>query len=181
MDKRLVLKKEFFNRGVLKVAPELIGKYLVIKNKNGEERSFTVVEVEAYDGEKDLACHSSKGRTERTKVMYESAGRFYVYLCYGMHYMLNIVTGEKDYPAAVLIRGIEGFNGPGKLTKALGIDKKFNGELCSKKTGLWFEDRGSRINKSKIKRTKRIGVDYAKDWAEKPYRFVYEIEEGEKI
>ena len=143
------------------------------------------------DGPEDRACHASKGRTERTEVMFGEAGRFYVYLCYGMYFMLNIVTGKKDYPAAILIRGAEVIDGPapleiararsvkalmgpGKLTKALKIDKKLNDKSVSRRTGLWLEDRGFDLKSAgwRIKRTPRIGVQYAGQWAKKPYRFL---------
>jgi DNA-3-methyladenine glycosylase len=167
-----VLPKSFFQRPALKVAEELIGKFLV-REIEGKEIALMVTEVEAYGGEHDLACHASKGKTSRTKVMYEKGGVWYVYLIYGMYFMLNIVTGEKEKPAAVLIRGVEGKNGPGKLTRHLEIDKRLNGKEASKETGLWFEDRGVKIDKKDIKKTPRIGVDYAGPiWSKKLWRFV---------
>lgn len=166
-----ILKKSFFNKPVLKVAQNLIGKFLIRRYKT-KETAYMIIEVEAYDGQKDLACHAKSGKTKRNKVMFGEAGRFYVYFTYGMHWMLNIVTGKKDYPAAVLIRGIEGILGPARLTKKLKIGKNFNGRKANKKTGLWFEDRGIKIGKNQILRAPRIGVDYAGAWAKKPYRFV---------
>jgi len=133
--------------------------------------SAMITEVEAYVGPQDLASHASKGRTSRTEVMFGKFGYWYVYLIYGMHYCLNIVTEEKDYPAAILIRGIEGISGPGRITKYFGIDKTLNGTLASKKTCLWIEDRGLIINPRRIKRGKRIGVDYAGRWKDKLWRF----------
>ena len=118
-------------------------------------------EVEAYIGPHDLACHGRFGRTDRTAVMYGPAGYWYVYLCYGMHWMLNIVTDGEDFPAAVLLRGAGEFNGPGKLTKGLQIDKGLNGLPAEKRSGLWIEDREQRPRRSQILRTPRIGVDYA--------------------
>ena len=110
----MILEKSFFERDVLEVAPELVGKILVT-NIDGVERRLMITETEAYRGEEDTACHASKGRTNRTDVLYREAGTIYVYLCYGMHWLINIVTGEKDEPQAVLIRACEGnFNGPGK-------------------------------------------------------------------
>jgi DNA-3-methyladenine glycosylase len=176
-----VLPKSFFRRPVLKVAPELLGKYLVremptrLRQGYGGRRKierFLITEVEAYDGLLDLANHASKGKTDRTKIMFESGGVWYVYLVYGMHEMLNVVTGDADYPAAVLIRGVENISGPGRLTKKLQINRKLNGKPASKETGLWIEDNGEKISASKIIRTPRIGVAYAKEWAQKPYRFV---------
>lgn len=164
----------------------MIGKYLV--RKIGRKKiAIMITETEAYDGPKDLACHASKGRTARTEVMFGEAGHWYVYLVYGMYYMLNIVTGPRDYPAAVLIRAaqaqptrgdVEGallhhLNGPGKVTRFLGIDKRLNTSPAAKAAGLWIEDRGVRIRKSEIMRTPRIGIDYAGEkWAMKPWRFV---------
>jgi len=167
-----VLSKSFFKRPVQKVAEELIGKYLV-REIEGEEIALMVTETESYDGEHDLACHASKGKTSRTKVMYEEGGVWYVYLIYGMYFMLNIVTGKKEKPAAVLIRGVEGKNGPGKLTRHLEIDKRLNGKEANRNSGLWFEDKGAKINKKDIKKTPRIGVEYAGPiWSKKLWRFV---------
>lgn len=132
-----------------------------------------ITETEAYDGPDDRASHASRGRTARTEAMFGSPGRFYVYLCYGLHFMLNIVTGPEDYPAAVLIRGVLGFNGPGKLTHALKIDKNLNAQRASVRSGLWFEDRGFAVEKSFIEKTPRVGVAYAGPvWSQKPYRFI---------
>ena len=130
-----------------------------------------ISEVEAYNGPEDKASHASRGKTERNKMMFGEAGNWYVYFTYGMHWMLNIVTGPKDYPAAVLIRGTDKISGPARITKFLQIGRKFNGKPADKKTGLWIEDRGIKIKKSQITATKRIGVDYAGKWANKPYRF----------
>ncbi|MFQ5661961.1 MAG: DNA-3-methyladenine glycosylase [Candidatus Paceibacteria bacterium] len=161
------LNKAFFEEKALKVAQNLLGKFLVIKGK-----AYMITEVEAYDGFRDKASHAHKGKTARNEVMFGEAGYWYVYFVYGMYNMLNIVTGKKDYPAAVLIRGVEEVNGPGKLTKILKIDRKFNKKKAEKKTGLWIEDRGVKIKKKEIKRTPRIGVQYAGSCAKKPYRFV---------
>ncbi|MBD3248161.1 DNA-3-methyladenine glycosylase [Candidatus Falkowbacteria bacterium] len=167
-----ILKKDFFKRPTLIVAKELIGKYLV-KKVDGKEMALMITEVEAYDGPRDKASHASRGMTDRNAIMFAEGGYIYVYLCYGMYNMLNFVTGEKDYPAAILIRGVEGFDGPGKLTRHLKIDRSFNKmEICPK-SGLWVEDRGEVIAKKDIIRTPRIGVDYAGEiWKNKPYRFV---------
>lgn len=169
-----ILGQKFFERPALEVAEDLLGKFLV-RRIGKREIALMITEVEAYDGPRDLACHASKGRTERTEVMFGEAGRFYVYLVYGMYSMLNVVTGKKDYPAAILIRGVEGFNGPGKLTKFLGIDKKLNCKKAQKASNLWLDDRGVKISKKDIKRTPRIGVHYAGPvWSKKPYRFTLE-------
>ncbi|MEO8637462.1 MAG: DNA-3-methyladenine glycosylase [Candidatus Taylorbacteria bacterium] len=166
-----VLPQSFFTRLVAKVAPELLGKYLV-RRIEGKEVAYKITETEMYDGEGDLACHASRGKTSRTEVMYEKGGVFYVYFTYGMHYMLNVVTGDKGYPSAVLIRGVEGKNGPGRITKFLQIDKSLNGKSAARKSGLWFEDRGVKVVKKNIKKTPRIGVDYAGPvWSKKLWRF----------
>ena len=162
-----ILRTSFFDRPTLEVTEDLLGKYLV--SQNG---SVMITEVEAYDGPKDKACHAYKGLTPRTAPMFGPAGYWYVYLIYGMYWMLNIVTGNEGYPAAVLIRGAGDWNGPGKLTKNLGIDQSFNAKKADEKTGLWIEDRGVVIPQTQIVRTPRIGVDYAGEWAKKPYRFV---------
>lgn len=167
-----ILAKNFFKRDALKVAEELIGKFLVRKIGK-REIAVMITEVEAYDGPRDLASHASRGMTARNVVMFDEGGCFYIYLCYGMYNMLNIVTGERDYPAAILIRGVEGYDGPGKLTRYLKIDRSFDKEKIIPKTKLWIEDRAVEINKKDIKKTPRIGVDYAGPvWKNKLYRFV---------
>src|SRR3989344_2790942 len=121
-----ILPLKFFQRSALEVAPDLLGKYLVLGNKR-----LMITEVEAYDGHDDKASHASRGKTKRNEVMFEKGGVWYVYLCYGMYWMLNIVTGDKDYPSAVLIRACrvesdsELYAGPGKLTKYFKINKNF--------------------------------------------------------
>ena len=169
---RKVLSKEFFLQDAVKAAEELLGKYLVRRLDSREELALIINEVEAYDGPEDKANHASKGKTERTEVMFKLGGVFYVYLVYGMHWMLNIVVGEKDYPAAILLRGAGKIIGPARLTKFLGVDKGFNKKEATIDTGLWFEDRGVTVKRESIIRTPRIGVHYAgAEWSEKPYRF----------
>lgn len=170
--KTKVLSPAFFNRDTLTVAKELLGKYLVVRTADGDH-AHRIVEVEGYDGFEDKASHAHKGRTARTEVMFGPPGYWYVYLVYGMHHMLNIVTGEKEYPAAVLIRGVEGVSGPGRLTNALGITKAFNTMPATKDTGLWIEDRGDVVSPDSVVCTPRVGVAYAGDkWAHVPYRFL---------
>lgn len=167
---RKILKKDFFNRDTKIVARELIGKYLVRKI-NGKEIAAMIMETEAYDGFEDKASHAHKGMTPRTQIMFGHPGHFYVYLCYGMYYMLNISTREHGYPAAVLIRGIIGHDGPGKLTRFLKIDKKLNAKATEKSSGLWVENRGEKPQK--IKTAPRIGINYAGPvWTVKKWRFV---------
>jgi DNA-3-methyladenine glycosylase len=165
-----VLGRTFFERSVLEVAPDLLSKYLV-REYRGKRMAFRITETEAYDGPLDLACHASKGRTARTNVLFGPAGVWYVYLIYGMYDMLNVVTGPRAYPAAVLIRGVEGYDGPGKLTRALGIDRKLNEQPARKASGLWIEDRGETLAKNGILTGPRVGVAYAGKWADKPWRF----------
>lgn len=176
---RKILNKAFFERSALKVAQDLLGKFLVMR-ENGRDRAYMITETEAYDGFKDKASHAHNGKTARNEVMFGDAGYWYVYIVYGMYNMLNIVTGKSGYPSAVLIRGItwkQGFqvrvDGPGKLTKVLKIDRRFNKKKMEKKTKLWIEDRGTTwLSDSQVKKTPRIGVEYAGDCANKLYRFV---------
>lgn len=139
-----------------------------------------ITEVEAYTGPEDLASHAARGRkTARTAVMFGHAGRWYVYFTYGMHWLVNIVTGKEGHPAAVLIRavrlrspqGVLGVSGPARVAKTFRVDGSFTGIPAQKRYGLWVEDRGVRV--SQIVRTPRVGVNYAGPiWAKKPYRFV---------
>lgn len=167
------IPKAFYTRPVLKVAPELLGQYLVRRYENGDVKRFRVTEVEAYNGTIDLACHSSKGRTKRTEIMYHKGGVVYMYLIYGMYWMLNIVTDVENEPSAVLIRGIEGISGPGRVGKALVLDRTFNGEDLRSSSRLWLEFSDERVD---YITTPRIGIDYAGEpWISKPWRFVVKI------
>jgi DNA-3-methyladenine glycosylase len=161
---------DFYRQDVLKVAPGLIGKFLVRKFEDGQIIRCMITEVEAYRGEEDLGCHASKGRTARTEVMYHSGGVIYVYLIYGMYWMLNFVTGQRDNPQAVLIRGLDGIWGPGKITQGLKIDGSFYGASLVDSGDLWVEDNGSRV---KCIAKTRIGIDYAGEiWKNKLWRFI---------
>lgn len=163
------LKREFFTRDVLDVAPDLPGKIICIKQADGETGRYEITEVEAYRGTEDKACHASKGRTARTEIMFQEGGRLYIYLIYGMYWMLNIVTGVTNNPQAVLIRGVENLNGPGVLTRSLSIDKSFYGEDLGTSERIWIEDAG--VIRS-IKTSPRIGIDYAGEyWKERPWRY----------
>lgn len=167
-----ILNSGFFNRPTLVVAEDLLGKFLV-HEKDAVETALMITEVEAYDGFEDRASHAFRGKTKRNNVMFGKAGFWYVYFVYGMYEMLNIVTGPEDYPAAILIRAVGEHKGPGKLTKALKIDRRFNEKVAEKKTGLWIEDRGA--TNGRIKKTPRIGVKYSGEvWANKNYRFILE-------
>jgi DNA-3-methyladenine glycosylase len=136
------VNREFFTRDVLEVAPALLSKTLAVKFENSEIKRFRITETEAYRGEEDKACHACKGRTSRTEIMYHEGGRLYVYLVYGMHWMLNVVTGEENNPQAVLIRGLENCSGPGRVTGVLGIDRSYYGEDLTVSNRIWLEDSG---------------------------------------
>jgi DNA-3-methyladenine glycosylase len=161
--------REFFTADVLDVAPVLPGKILAVKMPDGVINRVVITEVEAYRGIEDKACHASKGRTRRTEIMYHEGGKLYIYLIYGMYWLLNIVTGPENEPQAALIRGVGNYSGPGRLTKALGIDKSYYGEDLVYSGRIWLEDSGF---SPVIKTSPRIGIDYAGDyWKERPWRF----------
>jgi len=200
MSFKQTISQQFFARPTLIVARDLIGKVLVCRLAEGIRR-YRITEVEAYCGTKDLACHTSpgrnqllhsrgnligrvisngasKGKTKRTEVMFGPAGYVYVYLIYGMYYCLNLVTAGQDQGEAVLIRAVEPLFettdwpvGPGRLCKYLQIDKSFNGAKLGRKVGLWVEDSSYTVKSSDIKSSTRRGVAYAKDYAQKPWRF----------
>ena len=164
-----ILTRQFFNRPTRLVAQELLGKFLVRK-KGDKIIAAMITDVEAYVGPEDKASHASRGKTPRTEVMFGHSGYWYVYLIYGMHYCLNIVTEKEEYPAAILIRGVEGISGPGRVSRYFGIDTSFNARSASRKNGLWIEDRGVQLESRDIRRGKRIGVDYAGVWKNKLWR-----------
>ncbi len=183
--KSKIIPKKFYARNTLKVVRDLLGCFLVRKY-GGKTIKAMITETEAYIGEKDLACHASKGRTSRTETMYGKPGHAYVYMIYGMYFCLNIVTEKKDFPAAVLIRGVDivddlplldkeraraRSNGPGKLCRFLKIDKKLNKWDITKGEKLWIEKRPPRAQLSEVKKSKRIGIDYAKHCREYLWRF----------
>ena len=156
---------DFFHRPCVEVARDLVGKVLVCGSKQ-----LRISETEAYCGESDTACHASRGRTKRTEVMYMDAGTVYVYLCYGIHWMLNIVTGEENAPEAVLIRACVEAKGPGKLTKALGITGDYNRSSVVTSDALWVGDDGFRCE---IAQDKRVGIGYAsQEDQDRLWRFV---------
>lgn len=162
------------HRGTVRLARGLLGKFLV-RTRDGVAEARMITEVEAYDGERDRACHARAGRTARTATMYRAGGCWYVYLCYGVHEMLNLVTGPEDWPAAVLIRGVAAADGPGRLTRALGIDRRLDGTAATPASGLHLEDRGVRVPRTWVRATPRVGVAFAGPvWAAKPWRFLIE-------
>lgn len=171
----MILTKEYFSRPATQLAPDLLGKILCRRTNDGVIRA-RIIETECYFGEDDTACHAHKGKTDRTRPMYESGGITYVYLCYGIHSMLNIVTGEEDHPEAVLIRGVEGAVGPGRATKHLNISTKDNFLPLDEESGIWIEDDGKHA--PDYDALPRIGIDYAdKSDRERKWRFVVKIKE----
>ena len=169
-----ILPVTFYARDTLLVARNLLGKYLVRELPQGV-RAGRLIEVEAYVGPHDRACHAYKGRTQRTEVMFRSPGLAYVYLIYGMYHCLNVVTERLDYPAAVLIRAVEDetglIDGPGRVCRAYGIDLTLNYHDLTTGQQLWLEDRGQRPARAQIGSFPRIGVNYAGEWATRPWRF----------
>jgi len=168
------LGRSFYRRHAEELARELVGKILVRRIDKTEMR-VRIVETEAYVGAHDLACHASKGRTARTEIMFGPAGFAYVYLIYGMHDMLNIVSGPVDDAQAVLIRAAEpldglslDLSGPGKLTRALRITRADNGlDLTGDRLFLMDDN----VSRPRLLCTPRIGVDYAGEWKDAPLRF----------
>lgn len=174
---RALLAASFFRRPADRVARDLLGATLAVRGADGGVARRRLTEVEAYLGAHDLACHGRTGPTRRNATMFGPAGRWYVYLCYGIHWMLNIVTGEEGEPAAVLIRGAGGLVGPGRLTRGLGIDGGYDGRAAVEHAGLWLEAPAEAeprwpLPPAWVRRTPRIGVDYAGEWAAAPLRFV---------
>lgn len=153
----MILGYDFYHRECLEVARDLVGKVLVRESSEGTLR-LRISETEAYCGEEDTACHAHRGRTKRTEVLYADAGTVYVYLCYGIHWLLNIVTGDKEDPQAVLIRACVEAPGPGRLTKALVITGELNRTQILGADGLWIEDDGFCCP---IECDKRVGIGYA--------------------
>ncbi|WP_029905058.1 DNA-3-methyladenine glycosylase [Prevotella sp. 10(H)] len=163
------LTEKFFQRDVLDVAPDLLGKILVRQFENGEKRRYRITDVEAYRGEEDKACHASRGRTAHTEVLYSKGGTIYVYLIYGIYWLLNIETGDKDCPQGVMIRAVEGIYGPGRVGRALKLDKSFRGESIEKNDRMWIEDSDE---KPEYITAPRIGIDYAQEWKDIEWRFI---------
>lgn len=164
-----MLKRKFFARDTLEVARDLLGKCLVVEET---DKNLVINEVEAYLGPEDLASHARFGKTKRSRVMYGAPGVMYVYLIYGMYHMLNIVTDKEGEPGAALIRGASEYEGPGVLTRECGITKSsHNGEPLGRQSGVWIEE-GVEVKSEKIRRTPRIGIEYAGEWSDKSYRFL---------
>jgi DNA-3-methyladenine glycosylase len=190
------LNINFFQKPTLKLAPALLGKYIIRQFKN-QTLIGKITETEAYYGHHDLASHASKGKTPRTKLMFNQAGLAYIYLIYGMYYCFNLVTEKKDFPAAILIRSVEPIqglktiyknrkkfftqnsklnpqlsNGPGKFCQAFMIDKNLNGEnLISSQKIYLAQNSQETIKSAQIKKAKRIGIDYAGSYKNKLWRY----------
>jgi len=172
------LLKSFFAQSALEVAPQLLGKRLVHQLDDGTQKSGIITETEAYHGYDDKACHSYRGKTPRNSVIFETVGHTYVYLCYGIHWLMNITTYKEGFPSAVLLRGVfddqsgHHYDGPGKLTTFLQINKSRNRLPVYESTGtVWVEEAG--IKPQTILTGPRIGVDYAQESKDWPWRFYY--------
>jgi len=156
---------DFFHRHALEVAPELVGKLLIHKGQ-----ALRISETEAYCGESDTACHAHKGRTKRTEVLYMDAGTIYIYLCYGVHWLMNVITGDVDDPQGVLIRACIDAPGPGRLTKKLGITGEQNRADAITSDEIFFADDGFRCQ---VTTSKRVGIGYAsQEDQDNPWRFI---------
>ena len=173
------LSRSFYERGAEELARDLIGRTLVRCLPDGRVLRGRLVEVEAYVGMDDKACHAHHGKTARNATMFGPPGRTYVYLVYGMYHMLNLVCAEEGDPQAVLVRALEpvepsllgtSWRGPGVLCRELSIDRSHDGlDLCSGR-GIWLES-GTPADLSEIVATPRIGIDYAEEWKDAPLRF----------
>jgi len=169
----IILPQSFYDRDSFVVARELLGKRLV-HEIGGQKLSGMITEVEVYDGPYDKASHARMGLTKRNAPMFGEPGVWYVYLCYGVHWMLNIVTREQDYPAALLIRGIDVTEGPGRLTKYLKITKEQNATPAFGEPSLYIEESGMVPAEFEIQRTPRIGISYAGEpWLDALFRYVW--------
>ena len=174
------LGREDFNRPTLHVARDLLGKVIAVRAGGGRVRRGMIVETEAYRGPRDLASHAAGGRrTRRVEPLYGEGGTVYVYLVYGIHWLLNFATAGAGLPEGVLIRGVladpDGdsrlVSGPGRVTQRLGIDRRHDGDDVAVSKRIWVEDRGARVSNRQIGRGPRVGVDYAGPyWAARPWR-----------
>lgn len=164
------LPEGFFRRDVLEAAPELVGKILVHRLENGDILRERIAETEAYRGEEDKGCYASHGRTSGNELLYGGSGIVFMRLCYGMHWLMNIITGEVGQPQGILIRAGELHRGPAKLTKFMQIDGSFGGADIMNDDRLWIEDDGVRPG---IVTAPRVGIDYAGEyWKDVEWRFI---------
>jgi DNA-3-methyladenine glycosylase len=178
------LGRSFYEQPTLKVARDLLGKYIV-RQAGSKKLTGKIIETEAYIGPQDKASHAYGGKvTPRNRVEYLAGGHIYIYLVYGMYWQLNITTGQAGKPECVLIRALEVpgesqevASGPGKLCRYLQLDKSFYGEDVTGSKIIWIEDRGETIKPAQLERTPRIGIDYAGPyWSQKKWRFVFKPE-----
>ncbi len=167
------LAPDFFGRPTPEVARALLGQTLCRRLDDGRELRARITETEAYDGFEDRGSHAHRGRTPRNAPMFGPPGYTYLYLCYGVHWLLNVTTREVGYPAAVLIRGVVDLAGPGRLTRHFQLNGTHNNQPLRKVNGLWIE-RGQTIPDSDVRPGPRIGIDYAgPEWASVPWRFLW--------
>jgi DNA-3-methyladenine glycosylase len=171
------IPRAFYERDTVEVARDLLGKVLSRRLHGGAVVQGRIVETEAYHGPDDRASHAFRGRTPRTSIMFGPPGIAYVYQIYGVWFCLNAVTMSDGFPAAVLVRGVHlagdderAGAGPGKLCRAMDIDRRLNGEDLVRGDALWLEDDGAPAP-ARIRAGRRIGVDYAGRWASRPWRF----------
>lgn len=162
------LEKQFYAQNAVDLAVSLLGKTLVRVFDDGNVVRYKINTTEAYSGKEDKACHASKGRTPRTEVMFHEGGKVYVYLIYGMYWMLNVVAGEENYPQAVLVCGIDAVRGSGRVGRELKMDKSFYGEKLTESERIWIEDSS---DCPEFTAKTRVGVDYAGEWKDKLWRF----------
>lgn len=183
------LTRSFYTRPTLRVAKELLGKYIVRKTGK-KELAGKIIETEAYIGPQDKASHAFEGKvTPRNKAEYFIGGHIYIYLVYGMYWQLNVSTSQKGKPECVLIRALEIpgesgeiASGPGKLCRYLKLDKSFYGEDLTGSKRIWLEDRGEKVKPSQIMSTKRIGIDYAGTyWSRRKWRFLLKPKKNGRI
>lgn len=188
----MVLPDHFYQRDdVVQISRDLLGKVLCTEIEDSVLTAGIITETEAYRGRDDKACHAHGKRTKRTEIMYHEGGKAYVYLCYGIHHLFNIVTNTEGVADAILIRAIKPVEGgelmlkrrgkdqvkpeltagPGRLSQSLGITTEYYGLDLTAKNSIWVEDRGHAVEPKDIKITPRIGVDYAGEDAKRPWRF----------
>ena len=169
-ESRIIPPEKLSELGAEEGAKWLIGKLLCKRDPDGNVIRARITETECYCGEEDTACHAHRGMTERNRPLYSKGGICYVYLCYGIHALLNVITGKSGHPEGVLIRGVEGANGPGRVTKRLGVGLSDNRLTLSPESGIWLEDDGYEPNG--IRALPRVGIDYAEECDRmRPWRF----------
>lgn len=165
------LGPDFFKEDTITVARALLGQMLVRNLPDGRQLRLRITETEAYDGFEDQASHAHRGKTPRNAVMFGPPGHIYLYLCYGVHWLLNITTREEGYPAAVLIRSVEGCCGPGRLTRLYHLNREQNLLPLTPASGLWIES-ATRPAPDRILASPRVGIPYAGGaWQTIPWRF----------